>query len=128
MSSKQSLRDGMTPSKRVVWYVAANGTETKERCNATANEWAALPSDRVQIVQVLFDRVHKGKHFQSVLAMEDYYWCEGGDGDKRWLAGPVSEIPGTVPEANIKTGRLIGAAQFMRMYNEAHNDKEDWSG
>lgn len=119
----------MIPQKLVVWYVSANGTERKERCDATAAAWAALPADSVQIVQVLFDRPHRGKHFQSVLAKEDYYWCEGGDGaGKRWLAGPASDIPPEVPEANIKTGSLIGEAQFMRMYNEAHNDKENWGG
>jgi hypothetical protein len=97
------------PIMKVIVYYAGGSTLSA----TTPEEWAELPEDSVQILQVLYRRLYKRKYLQDVIAGENYYWYYAG----HYYGGNASQIPQEAQ--HIKTGSWVSDEQYLKLYNEA---------
>ena len=97
------------PVIRVIVYYA----DGSKGVALTPEEWAKLPSENVQVVQVLYRYLHKRKYLQDVIAGENYYWFYAG----HYYGGNAGDIPQGIN--HVKLGSWVSDEQYLKLYNEA---------
>ena len=108
----RTLNDG-TPIpflRGIVWY-----TDGSKQTFSNVGEFEHLPERNVVLLQLLYNKPHKGKWMQEVLRGYDYYFEYRGDYHNR----NARDIPKEVPETRIKYGATVDDPVFQSMYNQA---------
>ena len=110
MASNQTRELGTPiPIIKVITYYA----DGRKAIAYTSDEWELLPREGIQVVQVLYRRLHKRKYLQDVIAGENYYWFYKG----HYYGGNASQIPEEVMD--IKNGSWVDDETYLKLYNEA---------
>lgn len=115
----------LTPSHVRVWY--GDGTIETFRANQPT-KWRQSKSDDVQVVIVYYAETYQSWNhytqawrtlpYRRIYDSSDYYWI-GADG---LYSGNAGEIPQSLPNGSVKSGKLIDDTTWWTLYNAAVDD------
>lgn len=86
--------------------------------------WANAPGENVQVVNLYALRTYKTNHIRypyiCCLTGHDFFWWSPTVGFGAAYDNKIATIP---EDAEVKRGKLIADADYLAIYNTAHNDR-----